>query len=77
MYWRRYDADGHPELDGGERVYLEARTGSDNDGSRGVLRKCGFDLFKEMEVDDERVGAKEENPKELLQWFRLPRPELK
>lgn len=73
MYWQRY-ADGHPGLDGDDKVYLKARTGSENDGSRGVLRKCGFELFKEEEVDDERPGAKENNLKALMLWFRLARP---
>ena len=72
MYWERY-ADGHPVLYGDERGYLNARTGPGGEGSRAVLRKCGFRLFGEEEVSDERLGAKE-GLKVVLQEFRLARP---
>ena len=72
MYWERY-ADGHPVLYGDERGYLNARTGPGGEGSRAVLRKCGFRWFGEEEVSDERLGAKE-GLKVVLQEFRLARP---
>ena len=75
MYWQRY-ADGHPGLDEDDKVYLKARTGSENDGSQRVLGKCGFKLFKEEWVDDQRKEAKEKNLKALLLEFRLTRPEM-
>ncbi len=69
MYWRQYP-DGHPLLPEEERAYLKARTGSENEGSQGVLTKCGFRLFAEEEVEDER----EKGGKVVLLEFRLPRP---
>ena len=72
MYWQRH-ANGHPVLHGDERGYLKARTGPGGEGSRAVLRKCGFRWFGEEEVSDERLGAKE-GLKVVLQEFRLPRP---
>ena len=70
MYWQRY-ADGHPVLHGDERGYLNARTGPDGEGSRAVLRKCGYMWFGEEEVRDERLRAKEGLK---VQEFRLARP---
>lgn len=72
MYWQRYP-DGHPVLHGDERTYLKARTGPGGDGSRAVLRKCGFRWFGEEEVCDERLGAKENGLKVVLEEFRLAR----
>ncbi|KAL9064133.1 MAG: hypothetical protein Q9161_009071 [Pseudevernia consocians] len=73
MYWQRYP-DGHPVMDENERAYLKAVTGPGGDGSRGVLRKCGFRWFGEEEVDDERKGAKQKGLKVVLEEFRLARP---
>lgn len=73
MYWQRYP-DGHPVLHGDERTYLKARTGPGGDGSRAVLRKCGFRWFGEEEVCDERLGAKEKDLRVVLEEFRLARP---
>lgn len=73
MYWERY-GDGHPVLGVEERGYLKALTGPHGEGSRGVLRKCGFRWWGEEEVVDERLGAKEEGMRVLLQEFRLERP---
>lgn len=75
MYWQRY-ADGHPVLNENERAYLKARTGPGGDGSRQVLRKCGFRWFREEEVSDERKGAKEKGLRVLLEEFRLARPSV-
>lgn len=73
MYWQRY-AEGHPALREDERGYLTAVTGPGGEGSRAVLRKCGFKWFGEEEVSDERKGAKEKGMKVVLQEFRLSRP---
>lgn len=72
-YWQRYP-DGHPVLHESERAYLKAVTGPGGEGSRGVLRKCGFRWFREDEVCDERKGAKEKGLSVVLQEFRLARP---
>ena len=73
MYWQVY-ADRHPALEENERGYLKAMTGPGGEGSRAVLRKCGFKWFGEEEMDDERKGAKEKGMKVVLQEFRLVRP---
>ena len=72
MYWERY-AGEHPVLQGDEKWFLKGVTGSGNVGSKGVLLKCGFRLFAEQVVDDERKGT-EEGAKVVLQEFRLERP---
>ena len=73
MYWQKY-ADGHPVLYEDERGYLKAVTGPGGEGSRKVLRKCGFRWFREEEVCDERKGAKQKYLRVLLQEFRLMKP---
>lgn len=73
MYWQRY-ADGHPVLNEDERAYLKAVTGPGGDGSRRVLKKCGFSWFGEEEVSDERKGSKEKGLRVVLEEFRLARP---
>ena len=75
MYWERYP-DGHPVLHEDERAYLKAVTGPDGEGSRGVLRKCGFRWFGEDEVCDERKGAKEKGLRVVLEEFRLAKPDV-
>lgn len=77
MYWGRYGGEGegaHPALEGPEREYLKAVTGPGGEGSRGVLRKCGFLFHGEEEVEDERKGRKEVGMRVVLQEFRLARP---
>jgi RimJ/RimL family protein N-acetyltransferase len=73
MYWRRYP-DGHTVLDEEEKGYLKAVTGPGGEGSRGVLRKCGFKWWAEEEVVDERLGAKEKGMRVVLEEFRLTWP---
>ena len=73
MYWQRYP-DGHPVILESERAYLKAITGPGGEGSRGVLRKCGFKWFSEDEVDDKRKRAKEKGMRVVLEEFRLARP---
>ena len=75
MYWKSYP-DGHPVLHGDEREYLKAVTGPGGDGSRAVLRKCGFRWFREEEVSDERKGAKEKGLRVVLEEFRIARPSV-
>ena len=74
MYWQKY-ADGYPALPEDKRAYLKAVTGPGGDGSRGVLRKCGFRWFSEEESGDERKEAKEDSTV-VLQEFRLARPSI-
>lgn len=73
MYWRKYP-DGHPVLEGEERGYLKAVTGPGGEGSRGVLRKCGFRWWGEEEVGDDRKGAKERGERIVLEEVRMMRP---
>lgn len=40
-YWTMWP-EGHPSVDESERGCLKAESGPDGEGSRGVLRKCGF-----------------------------------
>lgn len=74
-YWQKYP-EGHPVLDGEEKGYLKAVTGPGGEGSRAVLRKCGFKWWGEEEVVDERLGAKERNMRVVLQEFRLQKPKF-
>lgn len=73
MYWQRYP-DGHPVLHENERTYLKAVTGPGGEVSRGVLKKCGFRMFREEEVCDERKEAKQKGLRVVLEEFRLARP---
>lgn len=73
MYWQRFP-DGHPMLHEDERTYLKAVTGPGGEGSRGVLRKCGFRWFREDEVGEERKATKQKGLKVVLEEFRLARP---
>ena len=52
-YWDTFP-DGHPALQGEDKNYLKAVTGprSDSASSIAVLRKCGFEYWKEQEEDD-------------------------
>jgi len=61
-------------LDEEEKGYLKAVTGPGGEGSRGVLRKCGFKWWAEEEVVDERLGAKEKDMRVVLKEFRLMIP---
>lgn len=73
MYWERFP-EGHPMLSDEERNYLKAVTGPGGEGSRAVLRKCGFEWWAEEEVEDERKGAKEKDTRVVLVESRLQRP---
>lgn len=52
-YWTTFP-NGHPTLEGEDRIYLRAVTGplSEAGASIAVLKKCGFEYWKEQEEDD-------------------------
>lgn len=56
-YWDTFP-DGFPGLEGEERDFLMAVTDKDNLGSVAVLKRNGFECWKEKEVDDELNGGK-------------------
>lgn len=65
IYWEMWP-DGHPLLEGDERKFLKAITGKDGYGSMAVLKKCGFDYWREEEEENEKV--------EMVWAWRLWRP---
>ena len=67
-YWETFPI-GFPGLQGDERDYLRARTDARNRASIAVLRKLGFEFWKEEEED--RDGGKD---KVLVCIWRLWRP---
>lgn len=52
-YWTTFP-NGHPTLEGEDTTYLSAVTNppSEAGASIAVLKKCGFEYWKEEEVDD-------------------------
>ena len=67
IYWKTWP-DGHPLLEGEERNFLKAVTGKDGYASMAVLKKCGFEYWREEEEEDE-------NEKVELVWaWRFWRP---
>ena len=56
-YWNTLPK-GFPGLEGEDRDFLMAVTGEDNLGSVTVMKRNGFEYWKEEEVDDELTGGK-------------------
>lgn len=56
-YWDTFP-DGYPGLEGDDKDFLMAVTDKDNLGSMTVLKRNGFEYWKEEEVDDELAGGK-------------------
>ena len=57
VYWEKWP-DGHPLLEGEEGNYLKAITGKDGHASMAVLKKCGFEFWRE-EVEKNEGGGEE------------------
>ena len=68
-YWETFP-DGHPSLQDDERGYLEAHTSKVNLASQGVLRKNGFEFWKEVEESSSVSGG----PKEMMMVWRRWKP---
>lgn len=68
-YWETFP-DGHPSLQEHERDYLEGHTARENLASQGVLRKNGFQFWKEVE-ESSSVGG---GPKEMMMVWRRWKP---
>ena len=60
--------DEYPGIDDEERSYVIAYTHWDNYASQGVLRKCGFEKWKDIEEESEKNG------KVLMYIWRVLRP---
>ena len=72
-YWETFP-NGHPAVGDEERTYLMAYTEKSNLASEKVLRKNGFEFWKEKE-DDEPLNAKgEEKEEKMLNVWRLWKP---
>ncbi|MCJ1271455.1 hypothetical protein MMC22_011356 [Lobaria immixta] len=56
-YWDTFP-DGFPGLEGEDKDFLMAVTDKDNFGSVTVLKRNGFEYWKEKEEDDELTGGK-------------------
>lgn len=56
-YWNTFP-QGFPSLEEEDRDFLMAVTGEDNLGSVTVMKRNGFEYWKEEEVDDELTGGK-------------------
>lgn len=56
-YWDTFP-DGFPGLEGEEKDFLMAMTEEDNVGSVMVMKKNGFEYWKDIEADDEFTGTK-------------------
>ncbi|MCJ1462903.1 hypothetical protein MMC07_001507 [Pseudocyphellaria aurata] len=54
-YWDTFP-DGFPGLEGEEKDFLMAVTDEDNVGSVTVLKRNGFEFWKEKEENDKRTG---------------------
>jgi len=67
VYWGTWPK-GHPLLEGEERNYLKAITGKDGHASMAVLRKCGFEFWKEEEEENDYEG------KVMVLAWRISRP---
>jgi RimJ/RimL family protein N-acetyltransferase len=68
MYWTTFP-DGFPGLEGDERNHLLAVVHPANIASVKVLRKCGFEFWKNWEVDDWNTGERI-----VLHRYKLQRP---
>lgn len=51
LYWKTYP-NGFPGLEGEERDYVFGYTNTDNLASQTVLKNCGFEFWKEKDVED-------------------------
>lgn len=65
-YWETFP-DGHPCLGGEEKMYLEGHTDRGNLASQAVLRKNGFEFWKEVEETESVDGGE---PEMMLVWRR-------
>ena len=72
LYWKTYP-DGFPGLEGEERNFLFGTTHPDNLASQTVLKKCGFEFWKEKELEDKY----DKDSKIKLYVYRLWRPGMK
>ena len=65
-YWKFFPR-GYPGLEGGERDCLIAQTDKRNQASQAVLKKCGFEWWKEekKELKGEKI---------TVVWYRVRRP---
>lgn len=68
-YWERFP-EGFPGLEGQEKNYLTAVTDKINIGSVKVLKRNGFEYWKEQEDVDDETGEKF-----ILDFWRVWRPE--
>ena len=67
VYWETWP-EGHPFLEGEESEYLKAVTGKDGHASMAVLKKCGFEFWKEEEEENDIEGR-------VMLWaWRIWRP---
>lgn len=72
-YWEAFP-DGRPGIEFGNGDYLEARTHKWNAPSEKVLRKNGFEFWKETEAEPEREAKGEESKEKTVNVWRLWKP---
>ena len=72
LYWKTYP-NGFPGLEGQEREYVFGTTCTENLASQTVLKKCGFEFWKEIEV----VDKYDKDSKITLYAYRLWKPGMK
>lgn len=68
-YWEVFP-EGHPSLEGEERRWLEGHTAKVNLASQAVLKKNGFEFWKEVE-EEVSLG---QGPKEMMMVWRKWKP---
>lgn len=57
LYWKTYP-DGFPGLEAEDKDIVLGRVNEDNLPSQAVLKKCGFEFWRELEVEDKSDKTK-------------------